>query len=93
MRLLGRYSQELADLVRVLDGLRLDPRLQLPLALPQPQPLRQRELAERLPLQRRLAAPVAGLAALAAAAVVALIVPPPPIPAPAPSAPAAAGRP
>jgi hypothetical protein len=84
---------ELADLVRVLDGLRLDPRLQLPLALPQPQPLRQRELAERLPLQRRLAAPVAGLAALAAAAVVALIVPPPPIPAPAPSAPAAAGRP
>ncbi len=80
---------ELADLVRVLDSLRLDPRLQLQLTVPQPVPLRQRELAERLPLQRRLAAPVAGLAALAAAAAVALIVPPPP-PAPAPTAPAAA---
>ncbi len=81
---------ELADLVRVLDGLRLDTRLQLPLALPQSQPLRQRELAERLPLQRRLAAPLAGLTALAAAAALALIVPPPPAPAPTPSAAAAA---
>lgn len=83
---------ELADLVRVLDALRLDPRLQLPLAVPQPLPLRQRELAERLPVRRRLAAPVAGFAALAAAAAVALIMPPPP-PAPAPPAPAAAGKP
>ena len=31
---------ELADLVRALDQLRLDPRLQLPLELPQPLPLR-----------------------------------------------------
>ena len=31
---------ELADLVRVLDSARLDPRLQLPLKLPQPRPLR-----------------------------------------------------
>jgi hypothetical protein len=84
---------ELADLVRVLDGLRLDPRLQLQLALPQPLPLRQRELAERLPLQRRLAAPVAGLTALAAAAVLALVIPPPPVPAPSPGTPATAGRP
>ncbi len=83
---------ELADLVRVLDDLRLDPRLQLSLALPQPLPLRQRELAERLPLQRRLAAPVGGLAALAAAVCLALILPPPPAPAPTPSAPAAAGK-
>ena len=38
---------ELADLVRVLDLLRLDPRLQLPLAVPDPVPLGPRELLER----------------------------------------------
>jgi len=80
---------ELADLVRVLDALRLDPRLQLPLTLPTPQPLRSRELAERLPLPRRLAAPVGGLAAVSLLAVLALLLPVPPSPRPAaPSQPA-----
>ena len=51
---------ELADLVRVLDQLRLDPRLQLPLELPSPLPLRARELLERRPLAQRLAAPLGG---------------------------------
>ena len=84
---------ELADLVRVLDGLRLDPRLQLPLALPTPRPLRYRELAERLPLQRRLAAPVGGLAAVSLVAVLALLLPPPPPPRPASAQPPAAAKP
>jgi hypothetical protein len=79
----------LADLVRLLDQLRLDPRLQLSLSLPEPQPLRMRELLERLPLRRRLAAPLGGAAALALTAAVALLVPPPPPAPPAPAAPAA----
>ena len=87
---------ELADLVRVLDALRLDPRLQLPLTLPSPQPLRSRELAERLPLPRRLAAPVGGLAAVSVVAALALLMPVPQAPRPAaPAQPAAeaAGQP
>ena len=58
---------ELADLVRVLDQLRLDSRLQLPLELPEPRPLKGRELLERRPLAQRLAAPLAGLLAVAVA--------------------------
>jgi hypothetical protein len=69
---------ELSDLVRVLDALRLDPRLQMPLNIPAAKPLRPRELAERLPLQRRLAAPVGGLAAVGLMASLALLLPPPP---------------
>ena len=84
---------ELADLVRALDALRLDPRLQLPLNLPAPQPLRPRELAERLPLQRRLAAPVGGLAAVSLVAVLALLLPPPPQPRPQASPQPASGSP
>jgi hypothetical protein len=68
---------ELADLVRVLDQCRLDPRLQLPLPVPQPQPLPARELRHRLPLRRRIAAPVGGLAALALAAGLTSLVPTP----------------
>lgn len=83
---------ELADLVRVLDDLRLDSRLQLPLSLPEPLPLRSRELAERLPLQRRLAAPLGGAAALSLVAVLALLLPPPPPP-PQPTAAPASARP
>ncbi|MEB3235718.1 MAG: DUF4335 domain-containing protein [Cyanobacteriota bacterium] len=55
---------ELADLVRVLDQLRLEPRLQLPLETPAPKPLRGRELLERIPKRQRLAAPAAALVAL-----------------------------
>jgi hypothetical protein len=66
---------ELADLVRVLDQCRLDPRMQLPLAVPDPQPLPARELRHRLPLRRRLAAPLGGVAALAMAAGVSTLLP------------------
>ncbi len=66
---------ELADLVRVLDQLRLDPRLQLPLPVPEPEPLRARELMERLPLGRRLAAPAGGMAAVAIAAAIGMLLP------------------
>jgi hypothetical protein len=55
---------ELADLVRCLDQLRLDALLQVPLELPTPQPLRQHELQARIPLRRRLAAPLGGAMAL-----------------------------
>jgi len=68
---------ELADLVRVLDQLRLDSRLQLPLELPPPLPLKGRELLERRPLAQRLAAPVAGLLAVAIASGLGLLLPEP----------------
>lgn len=68
---------ELADLVRVLDQLRLDPRLKLPLGVPTPRPLRSGELIRRVPFQRRIAAPVGGVAVLALATALAVLVPPP----------------
>ncbi|MCX5944053.1 MAG: DUF4335 domain-containing protein [Cyanobacteria bacterium] len=68
---------ELADLVRCLDQLRLDPRLQLPLQTPTPQPLRRSELRKRVPLARRLAAPICGVAALGLAGAVSLMMPTP----------------
>ncbi|MFM1800058.1 MAG: hypothetical protein RLZZ117_2336 [Cyanobacteriota bacterium] len=68
---------ELADLVRVLDQCRLDPRLQLPLPVPEARPLLAREVRHRLPLRRRLAAPLGGLAALAVAAGVTSLIPSP----------------
>ncbi len=84
---------ELADLVRVLDRLRLDPRLQLNLPVPASRPLRARELARRTPLPRRLAGVAGGSAALALAAAVAWLVPPPRPPATAPSTPATSASP
>lgn len=80
---------ELADLVRVLDQLRMDPRLQLELPLADPEPLPARELIERIPLRQRLAAPVAGMAALLLAGAVAVTIPPP---APVPTAEPSPGR-
>lgn len=68
---------ELADLVRCLDQLRLDPRLAVPLSQPVLQPLRRRELRHRLPLRRRLAAPLTGVAALVVSAALALLLPTP----------------
>ncbi|MCP9848763.1 DUF4335 domain-containing protein [Cyanobium sp. Morenito 9A2] len=68
---------ELADLVRCLDQARLDWRVQLPLALPEAQPLKRRELLVRVPLAQRLAAPIVGAAAVALTASLALMVPPP----------------
>jgi hypothetical protein len=83
---------ELADLVRVLDRLRLDPRLQVDLPVPPVRPLRAREVQERTPLPRRLAGVVGGAAALALAAASAWLLPPPPAPQPVASpTPAAAG--
>jgi hypothetical protein len=79
---------ELADLVRVLDQVRLDPRLRLPWDVPQPRPLRAREVLDRRPLPQRLAAPVGGVIAVGLAAGLAWMLPPPrpqpPAPAPAP---------
>lgn len=46
---------ELADLVRCLDQLRLDPRVQLGFSLPPDRPLHRREILERVPLRQRLA--------------------------------------
>ncbi|MFM7264973.1 MAG: DUF4335 domain-containing protein [Cyanobium sp.] len=80
---------ELADLVRVLDRLRLDPRLQVELLVPPVRPLRAREVQQRTPLPRRLAGVVGGAATLALAAAAAWS-PAPPVPRPQPSTPAAA---
>ena len=79
---------ELADLVQVLDRLRLDPRLQIQAQIPAPEPLGVRELIDRIPLRRRVAAPLGGLAALVLSAGVGGLWPaPPPInPAPGSSA-------
>lgn len=91
---------ELADLVRVLDQLRADPRLKLPIAVPASQPLRARELEQRTPLVQRLAAPLGGALALVLVAAVGLLLPVPrplpelePKPRPATAAPATPGSP
>jgi len=68
---------ELADLVRVLDQLRTDPRLQLSLELPPALPLRARELSDRIPRRQRLAAPAAAVLALAVSSTAALLWPTP----------------
>ena len=84
---------ELADLVRCLDQLRLDARVQVPLELPAPQPLKRSELRHRQPLRRRLAAPATGMAALALGSVLALLLPTPKPPTAPASTPAAPARP
>lgn len=72
---------ELADLVRCLDQMRLDPRLALGFTLTPPQPLRRRELRHRQPLAQRLAAPLAGAGTLALVAALLALLPPTPRPA------------
>ena len=52
---------ELANMVRCLDAVIHDPRFQLDITAPPMQGLRERELLNRLPLRRRLAAPLGGL--------------------------------
>jgi hypothetical protein len=77
---------ELSDLVRLLDHLRLDHRLQVSLDLPAPQPLQAREVLERVPRRQRLVAPLGGAVAVALAAGLGLLLPePPPRPAASPS--------
>ncbi len=83
---------ELADLVRVLDRLRLDPRLKVDMPVPPVRPLRAREVQQRTPLRRRLAGVVGGAAALGLAAAAAWLIPPPPVPSSPPPPPAAPGR-
>ncbi len=86
---------ELADLVRCLDQLRLDPRIQLGFALPPDRPLPRREIRERVPLSRRLVSPAAGMVALAVTASLSLMLPLPRrtgAPSPAPATPPAAPR-
>lgn len=83
---------ELSDLVRCLDRLQLDPAVALPLRWPQPQPLRRAELRDRLPLARRVAAPLTGVVALLISGALIALVPPTPRPAAAPAgAPASGG--
>jgi hypothetical protein len=90
---LGLDDAELADLVRVLDRLRLDPRLRVALPEEPCRPLRAREVQGRTPLQRRLSGVVGGAVALGLTAAAAWLLPPPPAPGPAPgSAPVAAPR-
>jgi len=72
---------ELADLVRCLDQLRLDARLALPFEAPPLVPLARKELRHRQPLMRRIAAPLAGVAAFAiSAALIAMLPTPKPAP-------------
>lgn len=68
---------ELADLVRVLDQLRLEPKLQLRFELPAAQPLRGRQLQARIPKRQRLAAPVAALLVLGVSTAASLLLPAP----------------
>jgi hypothetical protein len=70
---------DLADLVHCLDRLRLDERVKLTWTIPTDQALKRHQLVDRIPLQRRLAAPVLGGFALAATVAVALLQPLPPI--------------
>lgn len=68
---------ELSDLVRCLDQMRLDPRIQLDFALPSERPLPRREILERVPLRQRLASPLAAMGALAITASLGLMLPVP----------------
>jgi hypothetical protein len=77
---IGLDDAELSDLVRVLDLLRMDPRLQLPLAIPVSRPLKLRDVLERTPLPQRLAAPLGGALVLALATAFALMLPQPTVP-------------
>jgi hypothetical protein len=79
--LLDLDDAELADLVRCLDRMQLDEKVAVPLERPVPQPLRRSELVTRLPLQRRLAAPLVGIAALLISAALASLLPTPKPPA------------
>jgi hypothetical protein len=76
---------ELADLVRVLDQARLDPRVQLSWDVPAPRPLRPREVLERQPLAQRLAGPVGGVLTLLVVGALAWMVPEPKPKTPAPA--------
>ena len=69
---------ELADLVRCLDRLRLDERVRMNWSFPADRPLTRHEIADRIPILRRIGAPLLGGLALAASLAIALIIPLPP---------------
>ena len=79
---------ELADLVRCLDAMRLDPRVQIAWPELQDRPLARRELVDRTSLVKRLAAPVLGSSALVVVAVLASLIPLPELKQPKPVEPA-----
>jgi uncharacterized protein YfaQ (DUF2300 family) len=64
----------------------------VPLIWPEPQPLRRSELRHRLPLARRVAAPLTGVAALLVAAALVSLLPTPKPAGPAPAAVSAPAR-
>ena len=66
---------DLADLLRCLDALCSDDRVAIPWPEIINHPLSRRELVERVPLVRRLAAPVFGGVALVVVGVMAMVVP------------------
>ena len=70
---------ELADLVRCLDAMRLDQRVQIAWPLQTDRPLARRELAERVPLVKRLAPSALGGSALVVVAALASLLPLPEI--------------
>ena len=77
---------ELADLVRCLDAMRLDRRVQIPWPEQPLRPLARRELTEAIPLMQRIAAPVLGGASLLVVGVLAVLLPLPEDKAPQPAA-------
>ena len=68
---------ELAGTVRCLDAMILDPRCQLDITAPPMQGLRERESLNRLPLRRRLAAPLGGAVLTVALMALGVLVPVP----------------
>ncbi len=54
----------LVDLVRCLDDLRLDSKIDVKWEIPEDKPLKRKDLSERIPLIARLAAPVLGISSL-----------------------------
>ena len=80
---------ELADLVRCLDQLRIDPRIKLTWAYPEDRPLQRKDIVDRIPLQKRLGPPVLAGVALACSIATTWLIPLPQetketLPAPAP---------
>ena len=76
---------ELADLVRCLDAMRLDQRVQISWPLHMDRPLARRELAERVPLVKRLAPSVLGGGAFVVVAALASLLPMPELQTPKPA--------
>ena len=66
---------ELADLVRCLDQLRIDPRIKLTWTYPEDRPLQRKDIVDRIPLQKRLGPPVLAGVALACSIATAWLIP------------------